>query len=94
METSKEQLLILREKRDKAVAQYQAYLKQFNEERKIQPGQAYVEIIDLHKQGLTNKEIADKGYSRNYVNQQVTFFKNGKRIQKTTVSHLLPKKKK
>lgn len=95
MKTSKENLQQLKEKKDKAVLEYNKYLKQYNEERKIERGHTVKEIISLHKQGFTNQEIIDKGYNKNYVNQQVTFFKKGKRVARTQVAQFLsPKKKK
>lgn len=92
MATSKKQLAILKTERDAAIAAYNKYLKQYNEDNNIVGNTLIQEIIALHKKGKTNKEIQELGYNKNTINQQVSLFKKGKRVAKTCVAKYLPKK--
>lgn len=94
MKTSDKHLEELRVAKVNAANEYYKYLKAYNKERGIKAGSLSSEIIKLHKKGLSNKEIVEQGYNKNYVNQQVMFFVKGKRVVKTTVAQYLPKKEK
>lgn len=42
------------------------------------PGSVIAQILDLHRQGLSNKEIVEQGYNKSTVNRQVNEYKKRK----------------
>lgn len=92
--TTAKQLAILREAKFAADKAFSDYRKLYNEEHEVEGGSLIKEIIALHREGKSNAEIVDAGYNKNTVSRQVSLYKKGIRVEKTTVSVFLPKKKK
>lgn len=92
--TTLAELMVLKQKRNTAVAEYNKYLKKYNKENNIQGRLIIKEIIDLYKKGLDNKAIIAKGYNKWTVNEQIRLFKKGKRVTKTVIAKFLPPKEK
>lgn len=89
MKTNKKKLALLKQERDTAVKAYNEYLGEFNKEHGT--GRTLIkEIIDLHKQGKTNKEIVAEGYNKHTVSGHVSMYKKGMISQKTIVAKYLP----
>lgn len=83
--TTKKQLVELRLAKQAASKAYNEYLAQYNKEHGT--GRTQIkEIIDLHKQGFSNKEIVEKGYNKHTVQGQVSLFKKGTKTQSTVVA--------
>lgn len=81
-----EQLRLNKLEADKAYFLYRkAYIKEHPEERST----LIKDIIDLHKQGKTNKEIVEMGYNKNTVGRQICLYKKGKKTERTTVRQYL-----
>ncbi len=94
MKTSAKKLAELKEAKEAAIKEYNAYLKLYNEQHGLKGGTIIKEIIALAKKGKTNREIIDLGYNKSTVNQQVGLFRKGKRVAKTVVAKYLPPKEK
>lgn len=67
--------------------------KLYNAEHDIPKGLITDTIIKLHKKGLSNKQITEKGFNKGTVRRQVRLFTKGKRTEKTTVRKYLPSTK-
>ena len=83
-----EQLLAEKRALDAKVA---AYNKLYRAEHNITGRNKIKEIIELHKKGLSKKEIVEKGYNKGTVQRQIMLFTKGKRVEKTTILKYLSK---
>ncbi len=91
--TNKAEYQRLKELKEATDKEFYTYRKVYFKEHNIETGTIIKEIVALCKKGLTNKEIADKGYNRGTVNRFVKLYKKGKRVESTLVKQYLPKKK-
>lgn len=90
--TNVKQLAELKQAMDAAILAYNQYNKEYKVEHNIKGRNKIREIIQLHKEGLDNKQIIEKGYNKNTVNEQIRLYKKGKRTVKTVVNQYLPPK--
>lgn len=94
MKTTEKKLQELKETAELSAKLYREYKKEYNTEHGNKGRNIIREIISLHQQGLTNKEIIAKGYNKHTVSDQVRYYTKGKRVAKTVVAQYLPKKEK
>ena len=87
--TSREELEQLLAEKRVLDAKVSAYNKLFRAEHNLTGRTKIKEIIALHKSGLTNKEIIDKGYNKGTVQRQVMLYTKGKKVEKTTIKQYL-----
>ena len=89
VKTSKKELNALEAAHLAASAEFQAYRKLYNKQNSVQGGTKIAEIIVLHKDGKSNKEIVLAGYNKNTVNRQVNLYTKGLKKEKTIISQYL-----
>jgi len=84
-----EKLMLLKQAADKA---FYAYKALYNKQHNVKGGDLIKEIITLHKKGKTNLEIIEMGYNKHTVSKQISLFKKGVKVEKTTVRQFFIKK--
>ena len=83
--TKLEELKRIKEEADKKYFEYRAL---YNKQHNVKPRNVINEIITLHEEGLSNKEIVAKGYNKNTVNRQVSLYSKRTKKEKTVVSKM------